>query len=401
MKILVINCGSSTVKYSLFEMPAELNIAKGKVDRIGSDDAVFEYDAVGKQSLKITQKIVDHKNAINIIFAALTDKDNGIVSDIKEIGIVGHRVVHGGDFFSKSIVIDEKVKHGIRECFEYAPLHNPHHLEGILGVEQFLPSAKQVAVFDTAFHQTIPEYAHLYAIPYHYYKKYGIKRYGAHGISHKYVSQRVAKLMNRDYFDCNTITCHLGNGCSITAVKNGQSVDTSMGLTPLEGLIMGTRSGDIDPAVLVKLMTFEGLGRNDVLSILNRSSGLYGISSISNDMRVLIAERAKGNTRAKLAIDMFCYRLKKYIGNYIAVLGHVHALVFTAGIGENVPLVRMQSCAGLEELGVKIDGKINEVHQNEDRLVSTYDSRIQIWVVRTNEELMIANEAHDIITSNG
>ncbi len=387
MKILVINSGSSSIKYQLFEMPEAKVIAKGLLEKIGEGNSNFTQKSE-KGILELKKSIPDHENGIALILSALADKENGAVDSIEEIAGVGHRVVHGGEGFSSSVRIAPEIIEKIRKYAGLAPLHNPPNLMGITACEKALPHAAQVASFDTAFHHSLPQKAYLYPIPYEMYKKYEIRKYGFHGTSHLYVARRAASLLNNP--EANLITCHLGNGCSITAVEKGVSVDTSMGFTPLEGLVMGTRCGDIDPAIIFYLLG-KGYSADELNVLLNKKSGLLGISGISNDMRNLTAAREKGDEKAKLAIDIFCYRLKKYIGSYLAVLGKTDAIVFTGGIGENNSLVRLESLKGLEHLGIEIDERVNaNLPLRQEIRISNNSSRIKVFVIPTNEELQIA-----------
>ncbi len=347
------------------------------------------------KSKKYSESVSDHRQGLEIIAQLLTDPDCGVVKNVNEIKGVGHRVVHGGEEFTGSMIIDSKVKEKIRQFIPLAPLHNPPNLEGILAAEKFFPESVQVACFDTAFHTTIPEVVYLYALPYYLYENHRIRRYGFHGTSHRYVARRFAQRMGKHKYDVNVITCHLGNGCSITAVKNGRSIDTSMGFTPLEGLVMGTRSGDIDPGIVLYLIENLGMKVNQVNKILNRESGLIGISGVSNDFRNIVDEAAKGNKMASLAIDIFCYRVKKYIGAYMVVLGRIDGIVFTAGIGENQPVVREKSLEGLEEYGVIIDKEKNKTCYGKEMEISSPDSKIKVFVIPTNEELAIAIDTYE------
>ena len=397
MKILIVNCGSSTIKYQLMEPETEKALARGSVERIGMEDAVVTHKPFDRDEIKISSEIIDHNAGIEYVISILLSKNHGVIESKEEIGAVGHRVVHGGEIFSGSVLVDDDVLKQIRACIEFAPLHNPHNLRGINACMKLLPSVPQVAVFDTAFHQQMPKAAYIYGIPYSLYKKYGLRRYGFHGTSHYYVAHRAAELLNKDMDKLNCITCHLGNGCSITAVKNGKSVDTSMGFTPLEGLLMGTRSGDIDPALLLYIMSSEELSMAQGNTLLNKHSGLLGISGISSDMRDLEKERESGNKMASLAIEVFCYRLKKYIGSYLAVLGGTDAVVFTGGIGENSELVRSLATENMECLGICIDKDKNNAASKEARLISADDSGIKVFVIPTNEELVIAKETMKLV----
>ncbi|MCM8771520.1 MAG: acetate kinase [Candidatus Omnitrophica bacterium] len=391
MKILVINCGSSSIKFKLFEMPEENLISYGSVEKIGEEISIFKY--FGKVNIVKEMKINNHEQGIELIANTLLENE---IKNIEEIKGIGHRVVHGGERFTGSIKIEEEVIKEIEQHSFLAPLHNPHNLAGIKGCMKLFPHTVQVASFDTAFHTTMPKISYLYAIPYSFYEKYKIRKYGFHGTSHRYVARRTAEIMGKGKYDINVITCHLGNGCSITAVKNGKSYDTSMGLTPLEGLIMGTRSGDIDPGVILYCLEGLNLKPSEISEILNKKSGLYGISEISNDFRNLLPLYGK-NEKVTLAIDMFCYRLKKYIGSYMAVLGKVDAIVFTGGIGENVPLVREKSLENLEIFGVIIDKDKNKEIVGKEGEISKEESNIKIFVIPTNEELRIAFDTYQIV----
>ena len=397
MKILVLNCGSSSIKFQLIETDVEMIasnadrcIAKGSVERIGTDEAVLHLTVPPNPARSLTEGMLDHQAALTRAIQAL--KEAKVVADISQIEAVGHRVVHGGEHFSASVMIDEDVEKAIHQCSELAPLHNPNNLRGYLVARKIMPQVPQVAVFDTAFHQTMPAKAYLYGLPYAYYRRYRIRRYGFHSPSHRYVAFRYREIFGKGKGESNLITAHLGNGCSITAIEKGKSVDTSMGFTPLEGLLMGTRCGDIDPAIILYLMSKDELSFHDMSTLLNRFSGLYGISAQSNDMRELIAAAAKEDKQCQVAIDAFCYRLRKYIGAYTATLGHVDGLVFTGGIGENAPLVRQKACEGLAELGYEIDPARNGEAVGKESEISTDSSRIRIMVIPTNEELLIARD---------
>jgi acetate kinase len=399
MKILVLNCGSSSIKFQLIETDAEMIesnsdrcLAKGSVEKIGTDEAVLHLTVPPNSAQSITEEMLDHQTALARAIQAL--KEAKAVEDISQIEAVGHRVVHGGERFSASVMIDDEVEKAIQQCSELAPLHNPHNLRGYLVARKVLPQVPQVAVFDTAFHQTMPPKAYLYGLPYSYYRRYRIRRYGFHGTSHRYVAFRCREILGKG--EANLITAHLGNGCSITAIENGKSIDTSMGFTPLEGLLMGTRCGDIDPAIILYLMSKDELSLHDMSTLLNRFSGLCGISGRSNDMRELIAA-AEGDKQAEVAIEAFCYRLRKYIGAYTAALGHVDGLVFTGGIGENAPLVREKACQGLAELGYEIDLARNQEAVGKTSVIATDSSRIRIMVIPTNEELLIARDTFRVV----
>ena len=394
MKVLVINAGSSSVKYYLYEMPQAEVLANGRVERIGQEDSnLLHY--VGDEAHSEQIAVENVEKAMELILETLAGKDFGVVADISEIGAVGHRVVHGGEEFTGSVVVDERVIASTEKFADLAPLHNPPNLAGIRAVQRKSPGAKQVACFDTAFHSTIPQVAYMYALPYELYKKYGIRRYGFHGISHRYIARRAAAMLGKGKYEINAITCHLGNGCSIAAVKGGKSVDTSMGFTPLEGVPMGTRCGDIDPAILFYLGG-KGYDVETLNTICNKESGLLGLSGVSNDVRNLAKIAREDNVRAKLAVDVFCYRIKKYIGAYTAVLDTVDALVFTGGIGENAVHLREQICSGLTQIGVRLDIDVNLATTAEETDISTKDSRIRVLVIPTNEQAAIANDTYEL-----
>jgi len=402
MKILVLNCGSSSIKFQLIETSVEMIaanadrcIAKGSVEKIGTDEAVLHLAVPPNPAQSLRGEMLDYQTALMRCVQAL--KEAEALGDISQIEAVGHRVVHGGERYSASVMIDEEVEKVIQQCSELAPLHNPHNLRGYLVARKVFPQVPQVAVFDTAFHHTMPPKAYLYGLPYSYYRRYRIRRYGFHSTSHRYVAFYCRQLLGKRKDEANLITAHLGNGCSITAIEKGQSVDTSMGFTPLEGLLMGTRCGDLDPSIILYLMSKDELTIHDVSTLLNRFSGLYGISGDSNDMRELIDAAAKGDTQAETAIDSFCYRLRKYIGAYTAVLGHVDGLVFTGGIGENAPLVREKTCQGLAELGYEIDPARNQEAIGKSKEISAASSRVRIFVIPTNEELLIARDTFRVI----
>lgn len=391
MKILVINCGSSSLKYQFLDMNNESVLAKGLVERIGIEGSVLKHEKTGMDKEVINADIKDHEIALKLVMDALVNEKYGAIKDLSEIDAVGHRVVHGGESFAKSVLIDENVMKGIKDCIDLAPLHNPPNITGIRACQKLLPNVKMVAVFDTAFHQTMPESSYIYAIPYEYYEKYRIRRYGFHGTSHLFVSERAAQIMGKNKEDLNIITCHLGNGASVSAIKGGKCIDTSMGLTPLEGLIMGTRSGDMDPAIVTFLMEKEGLSAKEVDNILNKKSGVLGISGVSSDFRDIEEEAEKGNKKAQLALDMFHTRVKKYIGAYAAQLGHVDALVFTAGLGENSAESREEICKNMDFLGIEIDTNVNKV-RGKETLISTENSKVKVYIIPTNEELVIARD---------
>ena len=397
MKILVINAGSSSLKYQLFDMENETVMAKGLCERIGIDGSVLTHKPTGSEPVKYVEDMPDHVAAIRLVFKALTAPNGGVIKDMSEINAVGHRVLHGGDKFSKSIIIDEEVKAAIRECIPLGPLHNPANLMGIEACEKIMPNVPQVAVFDTAFHQTMPPKAYMYAIPYEYYKKYKIRRYGFHGTSHRYISARALELLGRRE-NTRVITCHLGNGSSIAAIKDGRCIDTSMGLTPLEGLPMGTRSGSIDPAIVGVISENEKLSAAEVVNILNKQSGVLAVSGVSSDFRDIEEAVARGNERAKLALEMFEYEIVKYVGAYIAALGGLDALVFAGGIGENGPETRESIVNQLGVFGLKIDPEKNKVRGKEVD-VSGEGSSARIFIIPTNEELMIARDTKNLVTA--
>lgn len=393
MNILVINAGSSSLKYQLIEMTNQEVVAKGAVERIGIEGSILTHKPEGKDKVIVKQPMPDHKVAIQLVLHALTDKEHGVLASMDEISAVGHRVVHGAELFSDSVLITDEVLAAIKECSELAPLHNPANLMGIEACRSIMPNVPMVGVFDTAFHQTMPKQAYLYGLSYEAYSKYRIRRYGFHGTSHKYVANRYAELVGKDIKDLKLITCHLGNGSSITAVDGGKSVDTTMGFTPLEGLVMGTRSGDIDPAIVPYLMDKMSMSLEQAISYLNKECGVYGISGVSSDFRDLWVASEGGNKQATTALQVFCYRIRKFIGAYAAAMGGVDAILFTAGIGENDYLVREWSVEGLGFLGAYIDKDINNMKGKEIRL-STPDSKVDIWCVPTNEELAIAKETY-------
>lgn len=397
MKVLVINCGSSSLKYQLIDMATEESLAQGLVERIGIEGSVLTQKVEGKDKYIVKEQMKDHKDAIRLVLAALVDENNGVIKSMDEISAVGHRVVHGGEKYKESVVINDEVKANIEECFKLAPLHNPANMIGIKACEELMPNTPMVAVFDTAFHGTMPEDAYIYALPYELYEKHGIRKYGFHGTSHKYVSQTCAEVMGRDIKDLKIITCHLGNGASLCAVKNGVSVDTSMGFTPLEGVAMGTRCGNIDPAIVTFLMKEEGLSVDEVNDLLNKKSGVLGISGISSDFRdIEDAAFNKDDRRAKLALKIFEYKIRTTIGAYAAAMGGVDAIVFTAGVGENGPETREKCLEGLEFLGVEIDREANNV-RGKVREISKAGCKVKAFVIPTNEELVIARDTLELI----
>lgn len=396
MNILVLNCGSSSVKYQLIEADSQKTLAKGSVERIGMSGATLKNLRHDGDEIIIAGEIVDHIVAIEYILAVLLSRNHGVISEKSDIHAIGHRVVHGGETFTASVLITDEVIKGIRDNFEIAPLHNPHNLRGINACQVNLPGTPQVAVFDTAFHQQMPRKAFLYGLPYSLYSQYRIRRYGFHGTSHRYVADRAAKLMQRDIKKLKLITCHLGNGCSMAAINAGVSVDTTMGFTPLEGLLMGTRTGDIDPSVILYIMGKEGITLSEANTLLNKHSGLQGISGVSSDMREVIQEMKNGDKKAKYAFDVFCYRVKKYIGSYVAAMSGIDAVVFTGGIGENSPDVRKACCEDMSYFGITVDDAANESKEKE-MLITTADSRTKVFVIPTNEELVIALDTKEIV----
>lgn len=397
MNILVINCGSSSLKFQLIDAETEKLIAKGLCERIGIEGSQMTYTPTGGEKQKHAAPMPDHKAAIKLVLEALTDPSFGAIKDLKEIGAVGHRIVHGGEKFAASTLIDENVLEAIRECNDLAPLHNPANLIGIEACQALMPGVPMAAVFDTAFHQTMPEEAYLYGIPYHYYENYKIRRYGFHGTSHSYVSGEAAKLLGRPYEELKLIVCHLGNGASVSAVKNGRCVDTSMGLTPLEGLIMGTRSGDLDPAIIEFLCNREKKEVHEILNVLNKESGVLGLSGgFSSDFRDLEDAYQEGQENAVRTMKAFAYRVVKYIGAYTAAMNGVDAICFTAGLGENSPFIRNMICEYLGYLGIALDQEANG-KRGENILISTPDSRTKVLVIPTNEELAIARETYALV----
>ena len=390
MNVLVINCGSSSLKFQLINSDTEAVLAKGLCERIGIDGRLT-YQPAGGEKEMTDMPMPTHTEAIQFVIDALTNSQTGVVTSLEEIGAVGHRVVHGGEKFASSTVINDEVLVAIEECNDLAPLHNPANLIGIRACQALMPNVPMVAVFDTAFHQTMPEKAFMYGLPYEYYEDYKVRRYGFHGTSHSFVSKRTAEVLGKAYEDTKTVVCHLGNGSSICAVANGKSVDTSMGLTPLEGLVMGTRSGDVDPGALEYLAKKENLDIVGILNVLNKKSGVQGLSGLSSDFRDLNAGAAEGNKRAQIALDVFCYKVAKYVGSYVAAMNGVDAIVFTAGIGENDGYVRGEVCKYLGYLGIEIDAEANKVRGDEVEL-SKPGSKVKVLVVPTNEELAIARE---------
>lgn len=397
MNILVLNCGSSSVKYKLFDMASKQVVGSGGVEKIGMKGSFMKHTRKDGQKVVLEGEILEHQVAVEYILGVLTSDKHGSIKNIDEIHAVGHRVVHGGEKFNSSVLITEEVIRKIEECIEIAPLHNPPNLAGINAIAELLPEVPQVAVFDTAFHQTMPEYAYMYGIPYSLYKKYGIRRYGFHGTSHRYVSRRACEFLGLDYKKSKIITAHIGNGASIAAIDRGKSIDTSMGFTPVEGLMMGTRSGDVDLGVVTFIMEKEMISPSVASTLFNKHSGVLGVSGISSDMRDIEHAINEGNERAKLALEMYEYKIKKYIGSYLAALNGADALVFTGGVGENQTLTRERICEGLGFAGIKIDPKINARSRGEEVVLSTDDSVVKVAVIPTDEEFMIASDTVSII----
>jgi len=401
MNILVLNCGSSSVKYKLFNMEEKKVLAQGGVEKIGLKGSFLKLTLASGQKVILEGEILEHQPAIEYILGVLISKKYGCIKSLDEINAVGHRVVHGGEKFNSSVLITGSVLHKIEECIDIAPLHNPPNLRGINAITELIPGVPQVGVFDTAFHQTMPDYAYMYGIPYSLYEKYGIRRYGFHGTSHRYVSHRVCEILNVPYESQRIITCHIGNGGSVTAIKNGKSVDTTMGFTPVEGLLMGTRSGDIDAGIISFLMDKEMLGLDGISTLLNKHSGVLGISGVSFDMRELVDAMEKGNKRAELAFKMYNYRIKKYIGAYAAAMEGVDIIVFTGGVGENDKKVRSEVCKGLQFMGIELDEDINAKTRSAEVVISAPASKAKVVVVPTDEEFMIASDTMDILQKNG
>lgn len=400
MKVLVFNCGSSSVKFQVIETSLEMieanadkTLAHGLVEKIGLSDSRLVIEVEGRKPYQEISEILEHRTAVERVLKALVHPDHGVLKSVKEIEAVGHRVVHGGEKFASSVLVTPEVEAMIEECVVLAPLHNPHNLRGLTAARSLLPGVPQVAVFDTAFHQSMPPEAFIYGLPYELYRRHAIRRYGFHGTSHRFVSIRTARLMDRPLEDVRIVTCHLGNGCSMAAVDRGHSVDTTMGFTPLEGLLMGTRSGDLDAAILPWVMTMEDVTLSQLNAMLNKHSGLYGISGVSSDMREIEHARATGNKRARLAFEIFCYRIRKYVGAYAAAMGGLDAVTFTGGIGENSSLVRETSLARMEFLGIELDQEANRTApRGKEVLVSRSGSRVAVAVVPTNEERVIARD---------
>ncbi len=395
MNVLVINCGSSSLKYQVINSDTEAVLAKGLCERIGIDGRLV-YEPAGGEKQVTQAPMPTHKQAIQLVIGALTDSGTGVLKSLDEIGAVGHRLVHGGEKFAASAIITEKMIETMEECTDLAPLHNPANLIGVRACQELMPNTPMVGVFDTAFHQTMPKEAYLYGVPYEYYEKYAVRKYGFHGTSHSYVSKRAAAILGKPYDSLKIIVCHLGNGASVCAVKDGKSVDTSMGLSPLEGLVMGTRSGDIDPSAVEYIGKKEGLDLSGVLNVLNKKSGVLGLSGVSSDFRDLEAAANEGNERAKIAQQVFNYRVLKYIGAYAAAMGGVDCICFTAGLGENNGVIRKEICERLAFLGLQIDDEAN-AKRGEETVISTPDSKVKALVIPTNEELAIARETAELV----
>ena len=397
MKILVLNCGSSSIKYALYNMDTKEVMTSGGAERVGLDGAFVKVKLANGEKKQIMHDIPEHTEGVKFIFSLLTDPEIGVIKDLKEIDAVGHRMVHGGEKFNKSVVLTDEVLKVFEECSDLAPLHNPANLKGVKAVSELMPGLPQVGVFDTAFHQTMPDYAYMYAVPYELYEKYGIRRYGFHGTSHRYVAKRVCDFLGVNPEDKKIITCHIGNGASIAAVDCGKCVDTSMGLTPLEGVMMGTRSGDIDGGAVSFIQKKLGLDADGISDLLNKKSGVLGITELSSDMREVEAACEKGEPKAVLAMKMYNYRIKKYIGAYAAAMGGVDIIVFTAGVGENQWSTRQESCEGLEFLGVEIDKELNKGLRGVEKVISTANSKVTVCIIPTDEELMIATDTMNLL----
>lgn len=392
MKILVLNCGSSSIKYALYNMDDKSMMTSGGAERVGLDGAFVKVKLANGEKKQIMHDIPEHTEGVKFIFSLLTDPEIGVIKDLKEIDAVGHRMVHGGEKFNKSVVLTDEVLKAFEECSDLAPLHNPANLKGVNAVKELMPGLPQVGVFDTAFHQTMPEHAYMYAIPYELYEKYGIRRYGFHGTSHRYVSKRACEFLGVNYEDQHIITCHIGNGGSVAAVKHGKCIDTSMGLTPLEGVMMGTRSGDIDGGAVAFIQKKLGLDADGISNLLNKKSGVQGITGISSDMREIDAAAENGDKKAILALDMYNYRIKKYVGAYAAAMGGADIIVFTAGVGENQASMRSEVCKGMEWMGIKLDEEKNAKVRGVEAVISTEDSPVTVVVIPTDEELVIASD---------
>lgn len=397
MKILVLNCGSSSIKYALYDMDNRSVMASGGAERVGLNDAFVKVKLPNGEKRQIMHDIPEHTEGVKFIFSLLTDPEIGVIKSLDEIDAVGHRMVHGGEKFNKSVIIDDEVLRVFESCIDLAPLHNPANLKCVHAVSDIMPDLPQVAVFDTAFHQTMPAHAFLYAIPYNLYEEYGVRRYGFHGTSHRYVAQRVCDFLGVKAEEQRIITCHIGNGGSVAAVKYGKCIDTSMGLTPLEGVMMGTRSGDIDAGAVMFLEKKLGLDADGMSDLLNKKSGVLGITGISSDMREIEEAESNNDPKAKMALDMYFYRIKKYVGAYAAAMGGVDIIVFTAGVGENQPGLREEVCRDMEWMGVKIDNRLNAGVRGKEVILSTDDSKVKVCVIPTDEELMIASDTMTLL----
>lgn len=400
MKILVLNCGSSSIKYKLFEMESKEVVAQGGIEKIGMKGSFLKLTLPDDQQVMLEGEILEHRAGIEYILGVLLSEKYGCIQSLDEIDAVGHRVVHGGERFNTSVLITEEVIEILNASIELAPLHNPPNLKGIYAIQELMPDTPQVSVFDTAFHQTMPDYAYMYGIPYSLYEKYGIRRYGFHGTSHRYVSKRACEFLGVPYEEQRIITAHIGNGGSVTAIKNGKSIDTSMGMTPVEGLIMGTRSGDVDPGVISYIMEKEHMGTSGISTLLNKFSGVLGISGISSDMREIEAGIKSGNTRAQLAMNTYNYRIKKYVGSYAAVLGGVDILVFTGGVGENQAVTRSDVCKNMEFMGIELDEELNASVRAKEVIISKPSSKVKVVIIPTDEELTIAKDTVEILRKN-
>ncbi|GHV26851.1 acetate kinase [Bacteroidia bacterium] len=396
MKILVLNCGSSSIKYKLLDMSVKETLAQGGVEKVGLQGSFLKFTLPNGEKTVLEKDIPEHKTGVEFILDTITSTQYGAIRSLKEIDAVGHRVVHGGEKFNSSVIITQEMIEKMEECIELAPLHNPANLIGIAAITELMPGVPQVGVFDTAFHQTMPDYAYMYGLPYSLYEKYAVRRYGFHGTSHRYVSKRACEFLNVPYEKQRIITCHIGNGASITAIKDGKSVDTSMGMTPVEGLLMGTRAGDVDAGILTYLMEKENWGAQEISGLINKKSGVAGVSGVSSDMRELEAAIKDGNERAKLALKIYEYRIKKYIGSYAAALGGVDIIVFTGGVGENQTGTRQKVCEGLEFMGVKFNESANKV-RGEEVVISEVDSHVYVVVIPTDEEYMIALDTQELV----
>lgn len=400
MKILVLNCGSSSIKYKFFDMESKDVLAQGGIEKIGLKGSFLKATLPNGDKLVLEGEILEHQAGIEYILGVLTNDKYGCIKSLDEIDAVGHRVVHGGEEFNKSVLINDEVIKKMEECIELAPLHNPPNLKGIYAIQELMPNTPQVGVFDTAFHQTMPNYAYMYGIPYSLYEKYGIRRYGFHGTSHRYVSKRACEFLGVRFEEQRIITAHIGNGGSVTAIQNGQSIDTSMGMTPVEGLIMGTRSGDVDPGAISYIMEKEHMGTKGITTLLNKFSGVLGISGISSDMREIQTAIEKGDKRAELAMNMYNYRIKKYVGSYAAILGGMDILVFTGGVGENQAVTRSEVCKNMEFMGIELDEELNNSVRAQEVVISKPTSKVKVVIIPTDEELTIARDTEEILRNH-